>query len=178
MFSLPIENDDHLFKSLKTSSWYQADESLVNGITPNLQNTKEIQAFCYLHGGMLATLWRFRGSLSSPNFDHFMPYYKLGHAGNGHISKELVIIWLRRVSESSSSSSSSLSSSSPGCEGECFRARKHEPEVEGIGMCRVAGGFSSSLLIKLWRSTFWLYFTLLYFTLLYYTGIHSSARIP
>ena len=40
--------------------------------------------------------------------------------------------------------------------------KKHETEVEGIGMCREAGGFSSGLLIKPWRSTFWLYFTLLY----------------
>ena len=32
--------------------------------------------------------------------------------------------------------------SSPGCEGECFRSAKDETEVEGIGMCRVAGGFS------------------------------------
>ena len=34
-------------------------------------------------------------------------------------------------------------------------------------MCREAGGFSSALLIKPWRSTFWLYFDLLYFKLLY-----------
>ena len=32
--------------------------------------------------------------------------------------------------------------SSPGCEGEVYRAMQHETEVEGIGMCRVAGGFS------------------------------------
>ena len=32
--------------------------------------------------------------------------------------------------------------SSPGCEGEAYRSMKHETEVEGIGMCREAGGFS------------------------------------
>ena len=52
-------------------------------------------------------------------------------------------------------------SPSPGCERECFRAAKHETEVDGIGMCREAGGFDRALLIKPWRSTFWLYFTLL-----------------
>ena len=50
------------------------------------------QAFSYLHDGMLAHFWCFRVGLPYPNFGHFMPYYKLGHAGNGHISEEIVIV--------------------------------------------------------------------------------------
>ena len=72
--------------SSKHKSWYRADECHLNGITQMLQNTIEIQAFCYLHDSMLAHFWCFRVGLPYHNFGHFMPYYKLGHAGNGYIS--------------------------------------------------------------------------------------------
>ena len=149
---------------------YHADESHLNGITQFLQTSLEIKAFRYLQDGMLATILCPRWGMPYPNFGHFIPCGHLSHAENGHISTEIVIkrLWDEDADDEDADDEDGddddvddEDADDDDADGEDAddddvddedagdedaddedADDKVGTEVEGIGMCRVAGGFS------------------------------------